>query len=255
MAANPKLTGWSPDANWFWDGTRWNDAVSADGKWRFDGRTWIPFAGQRSPMPAATFQPAAAAPAAGSGLLAWVAASEVERLQSEQEEREQAAVAPLPQAQPARIDFWSVHTVIRQVLLWSGVAVGAALLPLGALALSSSSLEPKNAPFVVFTMVLGAALAAACLLQLFLPGLLGGTFAMAGGAVRSLGILGTLVVALMLINTSIALSRPVGGGRYVVPWATLLVIGLRMYRGRWGAAMIIGGVWAASVLLTLSLGR
>ena len=34
MAIEAAQTGWSADGNWFWDGARWNDAVSEDGKWR-----------------------------------------------------------------------------------------------------------------------------------------------------------------------------------------------------------------------------
>jgi len=40
MAIEAAQTGWSDDGNWFWDGARWNDAVSEDSKWRFDGNSW-----------------------------------------------------------------------------------------------------------------------------------------------------------------------------------------------------------------------
>ena len=49
---------WSADGNWFWDGARWNEAVSEDGQWRFDGTDWKPFAGQRSTMPSPAAPPA-----------------------------------------------------------------------------------------------------------------------------------------------------------------------------------------------------
>ena len=58
-------TGWSADGQWFWDGSKWNDSVSADGRFRYNGTAWEPFSGIRSPMPAQPFgAPAAPAPAA-----------------------------------------------------------------------------------------------------------------------------------------------------------------------------------------------
>jgi hypothetical protein len=32
----------SPDRQQFWDGTRWNSAVTPDGAWRWDGSSWVP---------------------------------------------------------------------------------------------------------------------------------------------------------------------------------------------------------------------
>ena len=101
----PTPPGWSQDANWFWDGLKWNDAVSPDGKFRFDGREWRKFHGQRTLMPPEPLHPGApqAPPAALSGppaveLPSWVDQSEVERLGKEKQEREAfAAQAALPQ--------------------------------------------------------------------------------------------------------------------------------------------------------------
>jgi hypothetical protein len=50
-------TGWSADANWFWDGWHWQDAVSPDGKWRLDGKDWKQFKGKRTPMPTEPLHP------------------------------------------------------------------------------------------------------------------------------------------------------------------------------------------------------
>ena len=90
------MTGWSADGNWFWDGTKWNDAVSSDGRWRFDGQTWQPFSGARSPMPPPPVPVGAAAPAPAAleeAPPSWLAPSEVERLRNEKAAREHAAAA------------------------------------------------------------------------------------------------------------------------------------------------------------------
>ncbi|TMD08589.1 MAG: hypothetical protein E6J02_04615 [Chloroflexi bacterium] len=55
MGSNPPIVGWSADGLWFWDGLSWNDAISPDGHFRYDGRGWQPFGGLRSPMPAGAF--------------------------------------------------------------------------------------------------------------------------------------------------------------------------------------------------------
>ena len=46
-AAQPALLAGSPtrlsaDGNWWWDGARWQPAVSGDGLWRWDGEHWQP---------------------------------------------------------------------------------------------------------------------------------------------------------------------------------------------------------------------
>ena len=91
-------TGWSADANWFWDGREWQAAVSPDGKWRYNGKEWKRFRGQRSPMPIAPLYEAAptqaAAPVAPIEMPSWVAPSEVERIVKEKQEAAAYAVVP-----------------------------------------------------------------------------------------------------------------------------------------------------------------
>jgi hypothetical protein len=72
-------------------------------------------------------------------------------------------------------------------------------------------------------------------------------------ALSSLGILGCLVLLGMVVNTYVSVTSPTGGGRYVVPWGTALVVVWRAYRGRWLAAIIIGVAWVLAVLITLTL--
>jgi len=101
----PSPPGWSQDANWFWDGLKWNDAISPDGKYRFDGREWRKFHGERSLMPPEPLHPLATEgpPPAPPGppaveLPTWVDQSEVERLEKEKRDQEAfAAHAALPQ--------------------------------------------------------------------------------------------------------------------------------------------------------------
>lgn len=88
--------GWSADGTWYWDGLRWNDALSQDGKWRYDGSAWQPFAGQRTAMPPPPSAPQPVTPTAadGSAMPSWVAASEIERLESEKIQRRLAEMTP-----------------------------------------------------------------------------------------------------------------------------------------------------------------
>jgi hypothetical protein len=94
--------GWSADANWFWDGREWQDAISPDGKWRFGGKDWKRFRGRRTAMPVAPLYVAApTAPAAAAAPIempSWVAPSEVERIVKEKQE--QAAYAAVPRIPP-----------------------------------------------------------------------------------------------------------------------------------------------------------
>jgi len=118
-------TGWSADGQWFWDGTKWNDAVSPDGQFRYNGSAWEPFSGPRSSMPAqplgSSASPALPIPAPAPGPAtptapamveedypSWLAPSEVARLKAEKAVQQaamaQAASQP-PPAQQAPIDW------------------------------------------------------------------------------------------------------------------------------------------------------
>jgi hypothetical protein len=94
--------GWSPDANWFWDGREWQDAISPDGKWRYGGKDWKRFRGKRTTMPTAPLYvavgPVPAVPVAPIEMPSWVAPSEVERIVKEKQEA--AAYAAVPRIPP-----------------------------------------------------------------------------------------------------------------------------------------------------------
>jgi hypothetical protein len=94
--------GWSADGTWYWDGVKWNDALSQDGKWRYDGAAWQPFLGQRIPMPPPLSppQPLAGATPDGAQMPSWIAASEIQRLESEKIQRRLAEMTPATPVPP-----------------------------------------------------------------------------------------------------------------------------------------------------------
>ena len=103
-----RQTGWSADGNWFWDGSKWNDAISEDGRWRFDGANWVPFQGERTPMPPLAFDtapPFTPHVDPQESMPSWVAASEIDRMQQQQIEQQMAAVAPPPPPLPPEQDW------------------------------------------------------------------------------------------------------------------------------------------------------
>ena len=90
-------TGWSADTNWFWDGWQWQDAISPDGKWRFDGKDWKQFKGKRTSMPTEPLHPPPPplpVQAAAVEMPSWVATSEIDRLEKERQERAILIAAP-----------------------------------------------------------------------------------------------------------------------------------------------------------------
>jgi len=75
------------------------------------------------------------------------------------------------------------------------------------------------------------------------------------GTFHSLGILGVIYVLGSIINASVAVTNPVGGGRYVIPWTMLAVVAFRAWRGRWVGAILILLAWAVSTTITLFMAR
>ncbi len=119
-----ETTGWSEDGQWYWDGSQWNEAISPDGQFIYNGTAWAPFTGSRSPMPAlpapepvaSPALPQAVAPsAAPSAPLdeypAWIDPTEVERL-NEEKARSRALAKQAPVKAPP-VDWGEVHESAR----------------------------------------------------------------------------------------------------------------------------------------------
>ena len=234
--------GWSADGNWFWDGNKWNDALSPDGRWRFDGREWRAYSGQRSSMPGQRSGPTPAPVVQPS----WVAPPEADRLEQEKRQFEALGVqAAVPVAVPP-----AESNVIRTVLLWAGLVLGAGILLFGLLGIvfltRSSTARSGSLGVAVILIVLGAGVLVSCLLRLLGYSL---NLGPVRAAISSLGVLGSVVVLLMVANTLASLGQG-GGGRYVIPWATVLVAVRRAWKGRWLAVIIISATWVVGVLVT-----
>jgi glucose uptake protein GlcU len=101
----------------------------------------------------------------------------------------------------------------------------------------------------VFTVVIGG--------LIFLPslGVLLGFGPTVSGTFHSLGILGVIYVIGSIINAAVAVTNPVGGGRYLIPWTMLGVVAFRAWRGRWVGAILILLTWAISTTITLFMAR
>jgi hypothetical protein len=145
-------------------------------------------------------------------------------------------------------------SITKQVLLWTGLVLTGGVLLLGVLgvpaALSQAGTVRSNElTTAAILIVVGGAIFVPCLAVLM------GFEPVVSASLHSLGIVGCLIVFLMVANTAIAVTNPVGGGRFVIPWGTVAVVVFRAWRGRWLGAGIIGGVWMVGAAITLTLAR
>jgi hypothetical protein len=101
----------------------------------------------------------------------------------------------------------------------------------------------------VFLTVVGALIILPCL------GVLLGFGPAVAGTFHSLGILGVIYVLGSIVNAAVAVTNPVGGGRYFIPWTMLAVVAFRAWRGRWVGAILILVTWAISTTITLTMAR
>ena len=221
--------------------------VSPDGAYWWDGQVW-------QPMPVAS----AAQPATGTPPPSWLP------------EGVDVPTPPSPAgvpliSQPAGPAIygpaWASETtppaslsITKKILLWAGVVLTGGILLIGILgvpiALNEAGTARSNGLTVAAVLiVVGGAIFVPCLAVLL------GFGPVVAASLHSLGILGCLVVLAMVLNTAFAVTSPVGGGRFVVPWGTLVLVIFRAWRGRWLGAGIIGGAWVVGAIVTLTMAR
>jgi hypothetical protein len=145
-------------------------------------------------------------------------------------------------------------SVTKQVLLWTGVALSGAILLFGLLGIPAAlshvgTARSNGVTGAVILAIIGGAVFVPCLAVLL------GFGPVVATSLHSLGILGCIVVVLMVINTAVAVTSPVGGGRFVIPWGTIALVVFRAWRGRWLGACIIGGAWMITTAITVMMAR
>lgn len=231
----------SPDGNYWWDGQAWQlmpgrvaAAPVAQPTTDTPRPSWLP-EDVAVPIPAAPPElpfvphPVVAGAIAGPAVFAPAWANE-----------------PPPPPEPISIP--------KKIVCWAGLVLGGGLLLLGFLetpfALAQGGItRTDDFTGAVFTVVIGG--------LIFLPslGVLLGFGPAVAGTFHSLGILGVIYVLGSIINAAVAVTNPVGGGRYFVPWTMLAVVAFRAWRGRWVGAILILVTWAISTAITLFMAR
>ena len=145
-------------------------------------------------------------------------------------------------------------SIPKKIVCWGGLVLGGGLLLSGFLqtpfALAQGGVTRTDYfTAAVTTVVIGG--------LIFVPslGVLLGFGPAVAGTFNSLGILGVIYVVGSIINAAVAVTNPVGGGRYFIPWTMLAVVAFRAWRGRWVGAVLILVTWAISTTITLTLGQ
>jgi len=142
----------------------------------------------------------------------------------------------------------------KKIMVWAGLVLGGGILLPGLLGLATTLGQPASVErtdslvLAAVLVVFGGAIFAPCLATIV------GFGPVVGASLYSLGIAGCLVVFGMVLNTALAVTTPLGAGRFVMPWGTVAVVVFRAWRGRWLGAGIIVITWAvgAAIILTMS---
>jgi hypothetical protein len=145
-------------------------------------------------------------------------------------------------------------SIPKKIVCWAGLVLGGGLLLLGLLGIPFALNEGGIYRTDDFTTAVFVIVIAGLVIVPSLGVLLGFGPAVAG-TFHSLGILGVIYVVGSIINAAVAVTNPVGGGRYVIPWTMLAVVAFRAWRGRWVGAILILISWAISTTITLTLAR
>ncbi len=230
----------SPDGNYWWDGQAWQlmpvpgAAPSAPPTTDTPRPSWLPedVAVPIQPAPPELPfipQPVVVGAIAGPAVFAPAWANE-----------------PAPPPEPISIG--------KKILCWAGLVLGGGLLLLGLLGIPFALNEGGTTRTDDFTTAVFVIVIAGLMIVPSLGVLLGFGPAVAG-TFHSLGILGVIYVVGSIINAAVAVTNPVGGGRYFIPWTMLAVVAFRAWRGRWVGAVLILITWAISTTITLTLAR
>jgi hypothetical protein len=231
----------SPDGNYWWDGQAWQlmpgRVAATPVAQPITGTpppSWLP-AGAEVPIPPAPPglpfipQPVVVGALGGPAVYAPAWANE-----------------PPPPPEPISIP--------KKIVCWAGLVLGGGLLLLGLLGIPFALNEGGIYRTDDFTTAVFVIIIAGLMIVPSLGVLLGFGPAVAG-TFHSLGILGVIYVVGSIINAAVAVTNPVGGGRYVIPWTMLAVVAFRAWRGRWVGAILILITWAISTTVTLFLAR
>jgi hypothetical protein len=231
----------SPDGNYWWDGQAWQlmpgRVAATPVAQPITGTpppSWLP-AGAEVPIPPAPPglpfipQPVVVGALGGPAVYAPAWANE-----------------PPPPPEPISIP--------KKIVCWAGLVLGGGLLLLGLLGIPFALNEGGIYRTDDFTTAVFVIIIAGLMIVPSLGVLLGFGPAVAG-TFHSLGILGVIYVVGSIINAAVAVTNPVGGGRYVIPWTMLAVVAFRAWRGRWVGAILILITWAISTTITLFLAR
>ncbi len=146
-------------------------------------------------------------------------------------------------------------SITKKVLVWAGAILGGGILLLGLLGLATTLGQPASVErtdslvVAAVLIVFGGAIFAPCLATIL------GFGPVVDASLYSLGIAGCLVVFGMVLNTALAVTTPLGPGRFVMPWGTIAVVAFRAWRGRWLGAGIIVITWAVGAAIILTMGR
>jgi len=231
----------SPDGNYWWDGQAWQlmpGRVAATPVAQPTTGTpppsWLPEGAEVPIRPAPpglpfTPQPVVVGALGGPAVYAPAWANE-----------------PPPPPEPISIP--------KKIMCWAGLVLGGGLLLLGLFRIPFALNEGGIYRTDDFTTAVFVIVIAGLMIVPSLGVLLGFGPAVAG-TFHSLGILGVIYVVGSILNAAVAVTNPVGGGRYFIPWTMLGVVAFRAWRGRWVGAILILISWAISTTITLTLAR
>ncbi len=241
--------------------------LSPDGNYWWDGQAWQLMPGRIAAIPAAiaAATPAAPQPTAATPRPTWLPediAVPVPAAPPDLPFVPQPVVAGAVPGPAVYAPAWANDpppppepiSIPKKIVCWAGLVLGGGLLLLGLLgipfALNEGGINrTDDFTTAVFVIVIAG--------LMFVPslGVLLGFGPAVAGTFYSLGILGVIYVVGSIINAAVAVTNPVGGGRYFIPWTMLGVVAFRAWRGRWVGAVLILITWAISTTITLTLAR